>query len=376
MTGATPSTPSGPEWSPATRRLVVILVVGITFFLLAFTLSGLLAQLVLAALLAFLFDPLIGWLHRRLEFPRWLGILVVYLLIAAVMFFAVLVLPVMMVNSLLQIDLSEISASFDQWVAGIAEDLSSVTIFGTTVDLSPIVDAINAATADQEPSGQLLNVIVGTISATAGVFGVAISVLGFLVFTLLIAIYLSGGARRFLVSALTLFPEPARPEAQALGTGVNKVWNDYVRGQVVMGLIIGTTTWIVTWLLGVPGAFALGVIAGALECIPTFGPIIATIPAVIVALVQGSDRFVTMSNVVFTLIVIVAYVLIQQLESSILAPKVMGNAVVLPPILVLIAITAGLQVGGVLGAIIAVPVVATFKTVTLFLWKKAVPDAL
>ena len=49
---------------------------------------------------------------------------------------------------------------------------------------------------------------------------------------------------------------------------------------------------------------------------------------------------------------------------------------VLPPILVLIAITAGLQVGGVLGAIIAVPVVATFKTVTLFLWKKAVPDAL
>ena len=118
MTGATPSTPSGPEWSPATRRLVVILVVGITFFLLAFTLSGLLAQLVLAALLAFLFDPLIGWLHRRLEFPRWLGILVVDPLIAAVMFFAVLVFPVMMVNSLLQIDLSEISASFDQWWRG------------------------------------------------------------------------------------------------------------------------------------------------------------------------------------------------------------------------------------------------------------------
>jgi predicted PurR-regulated permease PerM len=376
MTGVTPSTPSGPEWSPATRRLVVILVVGITFFLLAFTLSGLLAQLVLAALLAFLFDPLIGWLHRRLEFPRWLGILVVYLLIAAVTFFAVLILPVMMVNSLLQIDLGEISASFDQWVAGIAADLSTVTIFGTTVDLSPIIDAINTATTDQEPSGQLLNVIVGTITATAGVFGVAFSALGFIIFTLLIAIYLSGGARRFLASSLLLFPEPARPEARALGNGVNTVWNDYVRGQVVMGLIIGTTTWIVTWLLGVPGAFALGVIAGALECIPTFGPIIATIPAVIVALVQGSDRFVTMSNIVFTLIVIVAYVLIQQLESSILAPKVMGNAVVLPPILVLIAITAGLQVGGVLGAIIAVPVVATFKVVTLFLWKKAVPNAL
>ena len=72
------------------------------------------------------------------------------------MFFAVLVLPVMLaVNSLTQIDLGEISASFDQWLAGIAQDLSSVTIFGTTVDLSPIVDAINEATTDQEPSGQL-----------------------------------------------------------------------------------------------------------------------------------------------------------------------------------------------------------------------------
>jgi predicted PurR-regulated permease PerM len=285
MMDATPSTPVGPEWSPATRRLVVILVVAITFLLLAFTLSGVLAQLVLAALLAFLFEPLIGWLNRRLEFPRWLGILVVYLLIAVVTFFAVLVLPVMLVNSLTQIDLGEISASLDQWLAGIAEDLSTVTIFGTTIDLSPIVDAINQATTDQEPSGQLLNVIVGTLSATAGVFGIAISVLGFLVFTLLIAVYLSGGARRFLASALKLFPERTRPEAKALGANVNKVWNDYVRGQVVMGLIIGTTTWIVTWLLGVPGSFALGVIAGALECIPTFGPIIATIPAVIVALV-------------------------------------------------------------------------------------------
>ncbi len=375
MTGA-PPTPLGPEWSPATRRLAVIVLVGVTFLLLAFTLSGLLAQLVLAALLAFLFDPLIGWLQRRLEFPRWLGILVVYLLIAAVAFFAVLVLPVMLVNSLTQIDLAEISASLDQWLADIGEDLSTVTIFGTTVDLSPIVDAINTATTDQEPSGQLLDVIVGTISATAGVFGVAISVLGFMVFTLLIAVYLSGGARRFLASSLNLFPPRARPEAKALGARVNTVWNDYVRGQVVMGVIIGTTTWIVTWLLGVPGSFALGVIAGALECIPTFGPIIATIPAVIVAMIQGSDRFVTMSNALFTVIVIVAYVLIQQLESSILAPKVMGNAVVLPPIIVLIAITAGLQVGGVLGAIIAVPVVATYKTVASFLWKKAVPEAL
>jgi predicted PurR-regulated permease PerM len=174
-------------------------------------------------------------------------------------------------------------------------------------------------------------------------------------------------------STLMLFPESARPEVKVLGARVNQVWNDYVRGQVLMGLIIGSTTWLVTWLIGVPGSFFLGVIAGLLECIPTFGPIIATIPAVLVALFQGSDRF-DMPNGLFALVVIAAYLLIQQLESSIIAPKVMGSSVLLPPIIVLLAITAGLQVWGVLGAIIAVPVVATFRTVAGFLWRKAVPS--
>jgi predicted PurR-regulated permease PerM len=82
-----------------------------------------------------------------------------------------------------------------------------------------------------------------------------------------------------------------------------------------------------------------------------------------------------MSNGLFAIVVTVAYLLIQQLESSIIAPKVMGHAVLLPPIIVLLAVTAGLQVAGVLGAIIAVPVVATFRTVAGFLWRKAVPEA-
>jgi predicted PurR-regulated permease PerM len=83
-----------------------------------------------------------------------------------------------------------------------------------------------------------------------------------------------------------------------------------------------------------------------------------------------------MSNALFAVVVIIAYILIQQLESSILAPRVMGSSVLLPPIIVLIAITAGLQVWGVLGAIIAVPVVATFRTVAGYLWRRAAPGTL
>jgi predicted PurR-regulated permease PerM len=365
--------PDGPEWSPTTRRIVVIVVAVVTFFVVIFVLSGLLTQLILASLLAFLLQPLIDWLHNRLHWPRWVGILLVYLLIAGVTYFVILIGPILLVESLAQIDLAAISANLDQWLTNVAENLSSVTLLGTTVDLSPVIDAINQAPAPS-PDGAVLDVILGTIAAAAGALGVVISVVSFVFFTLLIAVYLTGSATRYVSSAITLFPKSARPEVRVLGARVNQVWNDYVRGQVVMGLIIGSTTWLVTWLLGVPGSFVLGLIAGALECIPTFGPIIATIPAVLLALFQGSTRF-DMSNGLFAIVVIVAYLLIQQLESSIIAPKVMGHAVLLPPIIVLLAVTAGLQVAGVLGAIIAVPVVATFRTVAGFLWRKAVPEA-
>lgn len=108
-----------------------------------------------------------------------------------------------------------------------------------------------------------------------------------------------------------------------------------------MVLVIGFATFEVIWLIGLPGALFLAVIAGLLEVIPTFGPIIATIPAVLIALIQGSTRFETMNNFVFALMVIVAYTLIQQLESNIVAPKVMGNCVKLPALVVLISVTAG-----------------------------------
>lgn len=365
--------PEGPEWSLTTRRVVVIVVAVVTFFVVSFVLSGLLTQLVLASLLAFLLQPLIGWLHERLHWPRWLGILLVYLLIAFAVYFIVLIGPVLLIQSIGQIDWAQISADLDQWLANVASDLSSVTILGTTVDLSPVADAISDQTPTQ-PEGHLLDLLVSAVAGAAGALGVVVSVVSFVFFTLLIAVYLTGSATRYVTSVLLLFPVSARPEVRVLGTRVNQVWNDYVRGQVIMALIIGSTTWFVTWLIGVPGSFFLGVIAGALECIPTFGPIIATIPAVIVALFQGSLRF-DMPNALFALIVIGAYLLIQQLESSIIAPKVMGSSVILPPIIVLLAITAGLQVWGVLGAIIAVPVVATFKTVAGFLWRKAVPEA-
>ncbi len=348
------------------------MLVGILGLILA---RGVLVTVIVASLIAFLLAPTVKWLDRYM--PRWLAILLAYLLFVAGVIFLFFVVPVLFVGSIDEIDLTAISDSIDDWVIDFLTDISSITVFGFTVDLTsitqPMIDAILvssppalALTADQVSA-----LLFGALEATAGLFGVVVSILSFVIFTLLIALYLSGSGARFAHATLGLFPAKHQAEAAALGRRFSGVWNDYIRGELTLMVIMGVTTGIAVWLIGVPGAFVLGLIAGLLEVIPTFGPIFATIPAVLVALVQGSIRFPDMNNVLFGVLVIVVYVLLQQLESQLVSPRVLGGSVQIPALVVLLAITVGFSVAGVLGAILAVPTVASARMFGAYGWAKA-----
>jgi predicted PurR-regulated permease PerM len=349
-----------------------LVLVGILGLILA---SSILVTVIVAALIAFLLAPMVKWLDRYM--PRWLAIVVAYLVFIVGVIFLFFVVPVLFVGSIDEIDIPAISDSIDDWAIGILNDLSSITVLGFTADLTsitqPMIDAIEvtspptlALTADQVSA-----LLFGALEATAGLFGVVVSILSFVIFTLLIALYLSGSGARFARSTLRLFPAKHHAEVAALGSRFSGVWNDYIRGELTLMVIMGVTTGIAVWLIGVPGAFVLGLIAGLLEVIPTFGPIIATIPAVLVALVQGSVRFPEMNNVLFGVLVIVVYVLLQQLESQLVSPRVLGGSVQVPALLVLLAITVGFAVAGVLGAILAVPTVASARVLFRYAWAKA-----
>ncbi len=367
-----------PEWALPTRRIVAIGLLVLLVPLTLFLLSGIFTQLVLAGLIAFLLEPLIRWLNNKLHLPRWAAILLTYLVLAVGIFYAIIIVPVLAIQSIAEIDLSQIATSIDQWVTDLVANLSTVTFLGVTIDFTPLVEALQSAmesTATGPDAGSaLIALLEGFGTAAAGAFGVVIGAVSFVFFVLILAVYFNGGATRYLASTLYLVPVAHRPEVTELGRRVNQVWNDYIRGEVAMMAIIGVTTALVTWLIGVPGALFLGLIAGALEVIPTFGPIIATIPAVIIALVQGSTRF-GMNNFLFALLVIAAYILIQQLESNLIAPKIVGGSVQLPALVVLIAITAGYQTFGILGAILAVPILSTVREGFAFLWAKVMRKA-
>jgi len=104
-------------------------------------------------------------------------------------------------------------------------------------------------------------------------------------------------------------------------------------------VVLGLLTWLLNVILGTPQAILLGLLAGLLEVVPSLGPIIATTPAAILALIFGSSVFTGLNPWVFMLIVILGYVLLQAIENQVLVPKILGNAVNLPPLIVLVGVT-------------------------------------
>jgi hypothetical protein len=108
-----------------------------------------------------------------------------------------------------------------------------------------------------------------------------------------------------------------------------------------------------------------------LEVIPNLGPVIALIPAVLVALVQGSN-FLPVSNLAFALIVVLVYTLIQQIENNFLVPRIMGQSLKLHPLFVLVGVVVGASFAGILGAFLAAPVLASLKVLGIYAHAKII----
>ncbi len=126
----------------------------------------------------------------------------------------------------------------------------------------------------------------------------------------------------------------------------------WLQGQVVLGLIVGILVYIVLAITGVPYAIMLAVLAGLLEIIPVFGPIIASVPAILLAF--------SYNGVGTGILIMILYFIIHQLESQVFYPLVVKKVVGISPILVIIALVVGAKLAGVVGALIAVPLAAAF----------------
>jgi len=157
---------------------------------------------------------------------------------------------------------------------------------------------------------------------------------------------------RFEELALKMIPIRSRDRFVSIAHQIETTLGAYVRGQTILCLTVGIFAFAVLSLLGVRSALALAVFAALMEAIPMIGPFLGAVPAILIALLDSPEK---------ALLVTVAFVIIQQIEAQVLVPKVMERQVGLSPLFVLLALTAGNLLGGLIGAVVAIPIAAAIK---------------
>lgn len=372
------TSPAPPHWNRDTKVLVsvIALLIGVA---LAYLARNVIPVIALAAVIAYIFQPMVSWLQHR-GVPRGLGAaLCLVLLVVLLALVPVLLTPAVVngVRSIIDV-LVRLPDLFQQWAAAVADNQPVLTFAGFTLDLAPVIAEAQSSTTEllgqfQLPSLSDLVAYTTTGLRTAGgivqtAVGIASSVVSAALSTLLLAVliyFLTKDGKQFGVWLHNLVLPQYQTEIDELAQRLDVVWKSFFRGQILLSLVVGFVVFVATSLLGLPGAFVLGILAGLLEVIPNLGPVLAMIPAVLVAVVQGSN-FLPVSNWVFGLIVVLVYFLIQQIENNVLVPRIMGRSLNLHPILVLVGVVVGASFAGILGAFLAAPVLASLKVLGMY----------
>jgi predicted PurR-regulated permease PerM len=194
------------------------------------------------------------------------------------------------------------------------------------------------------------------VNQALGVGYTAVETLGNVVLVVMAGVYLAINPKQYRNGLVMLFPSAARPRiADAIDTSGNalRLW---LFGQAMAMIATGVLTWLAMWLLGLPSAIGLGLIAGVTEFIPLLGPFLGAIPAVLIGLSQSPTT---------ALWVIAAFTIIQQVESQLIQPLITRAAVSLPPALLIFTFVAFGTIYGATGVLVAAPL-----TVVIFVFVK------
>jgi len=327
------------------------LVVIFLFFL--YLIKEVLAILFVALILASAVDPWVDGLER-IKFPRWLSILMIYIGLFIIIFLTVyLIIPPVTEQ------IGQLSTNFPDYfekVGGVFDSLKNFSAeHGVTGELDRGIMALR-----DNVSGALGSVF----STVAGIFGGIVSFFIVLVITFYMTVEESSMKR----TVTFILPDKYQPFTLQLINKVQRKIGDWLKGQLVLCLIVGVMAYIGLLILGVNYALVLGLLAAVGEFIPYLGPTISAIPAIFLAFTQSPIK---------ALFVLILYVLIQQVENNILVPKVMQKAVGLNPIISIIALLVGAKTAGLIGVVLAIPVATAISVIVRELWStKEVVDEL
>jgi predicted PurR-regulated permease PerM len=330
--------------------------------LLLWAVRGVLMPFVIALILAYVLNPLVSRISALARLPRATAAAGIYIVLAMLITWGALV--IVPVASREARELAAILPRAFVQLRNLQAQGLTVVLLGAEINLEPISDEVTRTLTGlvTAASHRLVETAVATVETLLR-----------LILALVATFYLLMSGDRIARGVRDLTPPAWRREFGPLVAESDRILGRFMRGQILLIVIMSFATWLTLTVLGIRYALILGLIAGVLELIPVVGPIMAAIPAVVIAFFQPSQF--GWSPLVNAGVVALAYFLLRHAEDYFVIPQVIGRVVELHPLVAMFAIFSGAAIGGVIGMFLGVPVAALLRIVARYLHGKLVDAA-
>ncbi len=323
-----------PGWKRSLRLLIPIgaaLLAAIAFRDILIPTLGILFG---ACALAFLLEPLARAFEKRLR-PSVAALAAVLIALGIAALFLYALFPPMIRQAL------ALAKTLPSAIDALRQTLERASVW------------LKAHAAIELPSLSFGAALPGLATGTMTIAGGVADAFYKITLAVILAYFLLCDRRRLMMRAELLIPLRARKTAVRMGAAIAREMRMYLRGQALIALAVGSVASVGLYAVGLPSPLVLGAIVGVLNMIPYFGPVLGGIPAVLFALGFGWKR---------ALLTVFVLWLVQQIDETLISPRILGNLSGLSPAAVLIALFAGSCAGGIVGMLLALPAVMAART--------------
>ncbi len=322
-------------------RTTFLIATGILVLWFLYVERAILTPFILAAIFAYIFNPVVNFFSHHLKLPRTLSVLIIYLVIISIVVLSGLTL----------------SKQVMEEASELGKQATVITQTAKT-QINSLPDWLKPTISDTLKT--LENTRALSYSSLFSIFPKAfLGIIDFLIF-LFSAFYFLKEGKTMYDKVLKFFPNNYKIEVEILVRRINSILGGYLRGQVFLVFFVSLILFVLLTALGVKFALILAVFSGFAEIVPIIGPIVAAAVAAVVAFFGGTANF-GLSPMQLAIGVIIVYALVRQFQDYFVTPQVMGKITQLHPLIILFAVVAGEHTAGILGLILAVPIAGIVK---------------
>ncbi|NVN79356.1 AI-2E family transporter [Enterococcus avium] len=317
--------------------------------------TTLFAPILIAGFLYYLLNPLVNLL-MKMGVKRLAAIALIFILLIGMIVLIFMSIIPNLVEQLVSLarNIPGFISNMQTWLQELANNATRFPLF-KELDVDKYISNLDVS------AGSIIQQsLTGVTNGLGSVIGKITTIVLLLVTVPFILFYMLKDGEKLVPNIERLFPEKQRENIKGLLQQLNKTLSDYISGQAIECLFVGTFTFLGYLLIGVDYAFLFGVIAGLTNLIPYLGPYLGLAPALIYTFFDSPTR---------ALLCIVVVIIVQQIDGNVIYPNVIGKSLNIHPLTIILILLVAGNLSGILGVFLGVPVYAILRTLVVFVVK-------